>query len=475
MFTLLILVPFAAVLLLNLPPKALMEKAAFWVVTLLALAQAALVLWHPAEFWSSVDPLGRMFNFQLRADGLSQLMLLSIALVVNSALLASRYSIEDKVRRFNFTNLVLIAMTAMNVLVMATDIFSLYAFLEISAISLFILIAAKKDKFALEGAFKYLILSAIATVLILFSIALFVLLSGSTGFSAVQAALANPGNAFFVKLAMLLFLCGIFIKSGLVPFHGWLPDAYTAASTPVSILLAGIVTKATGVYVLLRMVTAVFIPDSRIAGLLMFVGAVSIIIGAFGAIGQRDFKRMLAYSSISQVGYIILAVGCGSPLALAGAAFHLFNHAIFKSLLFVNACCLEKEVQTLDMDKMGGLSERMPVTAATSTIAALSTAGLPPLAGFWSKFMIILALMKAGRLSYAFIAVLASVATLGYMLVLQRKVFFGKLNPGLENVKEAGVGMVFLQIILAAITIAVGVGFTYAYNQLIVPLSTMIN
>ena len=143
MFTLLILVPFAAVLILNLPPKALMRRAAFWVVALLALAQAVLVLWHPAEFWSRIDPFDQLFNFKLSADGLSQFMLLSIAVVVFSALLAGRYTIEGQVKRFNFTNLVLIAMTGMNVLVMATDIFSLYAFLEISAISVFILIAAK--------------------------------------------------------------------------------------------------------------------------------------------------------------------------------------------------------------------------------------------------------------------------------------------------------------------------------------------
>jgi len=108
----------------------------------------------------------------------------------------------------------------------------------------------------------------------------------------------------------------------------------------------------------------------------MFTGALSIVIGAFAALGQTNFKRMLAYSSISQVGYIILALGCGTKLALAGAAFHLFNHAIFKSLLFVNAASVENRLGTVDMDKMGGLSSRMPVTGTTSVVALLSTAGI---------------------------------------------------------------------------------------------------
>jgi len=465
-----ILVPFACILILNLAPKTWMSRFAFWLAAALACAQLILAAGNQAILQGVVDPLAKFFNFSLAIDGLSRLMLISIAIVVFAALLAGRYTIATAAKRFNFTNLVLIALIGMNAVVMSTDIFSLYVFVETSAISLFILIAANKDKSALEGAFKYFILSAIATVFILFSIALFVLLSGGTSFSLIRAALAGQGGAFLARLAMLLFLCGIFIKSGLVPFHGWLPDAYSSAATPVSILLAGIVTKVTGAYVLMRLVTQVFVLDARTQNLLMFVGALSIIVGAYGALGQREFKRMLAYSSISQVGYIVLALGCGTPLAFAGAAFHLFNHAIFKSLLFVNACCIEKETGTLDIEKMSGLSQRMPVTAASSLVASLSTAGLPPLAGFWSKFIIILALMQAGKNTYAITALLASALTLGYFLILQRKVFFSKPGEGVSGVKEAGTGLVLLELSLTLVTIGVGIAFPWVYNYLILPI-----
>ena len=157
-------------------------------------------------------------------------------------------------------------------------------------------------------------------------------------------------------------------------------------------LLAGVATKASGIYALVRLIATIFPMSVPLNQVLMVVGLISIVIGALAAIGQTDMKRMLAYSSISQVGYIVLGLGCGTALGVAGAVFHMFNHAVFKSLLFVNSADLEQRLGTTDMRKMGGLGSRMRVTSATSVIAMLSTAGIPPLAGFWSKLIIIVAL-----------------------------------------------------------------------------------
>jgi multicomponent Na+:H+ antiporter subunit D len=205
----------------------------------------------------------------------------------------------------------------------------------------------------------------------------------------------------------------------------------------------------------------------------MAVGAVSIILGALCAIGQKDVKRMLAYSSISQVGYIVLGLGAGTPLALAGAVFHLFNHSIFKSLLFVNSSALEQQLGTTDMDRMGGLATRMPVTGATNVIALLSTAGVPPLSGFWSKLIIILGLWKAGLHGYAALAILFSVVTLAYLLTMQRKVFFGLLPEGLRQVKEAAPGVVVSAVVLAALTIGVGVLTPYLLGTFLLPIVSL--
>ena len=474
MISLFILIPFISLIILNLLSRAVREIS-FWLVGLISLLQVFFsgILLFKLCGTTCAAYSANIFSllFKLSVDNLSLLVLLTIGTVLFISAIIGRQTITDERRRFNFFNLSLIALMGMNAIVMATDIFSLYVFMEITAIAMFIMIAIEKDIFALEGAFKYMILSAIATILILTSIALIILISGDTSFAAISAAIKSSSGSLILKFATILFLCGLFVKAGLVPFHGWLPDAYSAAPNAVSVFLAGIVTKVTGVYVLMRVVISVFGFTEPIRHVLMFVGALSIVIGAFAALGQSNFKRMLAYSSISQVGYMILALGCGTGLAIAGAAFHLFNHAIFKSLLFVNAASVETRLGTVDMDKMGGLSSRMPVTGTTSVVALLSTAGIPPFSGFWSKLIIIVALWISAQYIYAVVALLASILTLAYFLSMQRRVFFGKIRPGLENINEAEPGLILAQIILAVIVVGAGVFFPIVLNKFILPVA----
>jgi formate hydrogenlyase subunit 3/multisubunit Na+/H+ antiporter MnhD subunit len=204
------------------------------------------------------------------------------------------------------------------------------------------------------------------------------------------------------------------------------------------------------------------------------VGIISAVVGALAALTQSNFKRMLAYSSISQVGYIVLGLGAGTALGLAGAVFHLFNHAVFKTLLFVNASAVEKETGTVDMDKLGGISKLMPVTGTTSVIAFLSTAGIPPLSGFWSKLLIIVALYKAGFPVIAAIAVAASLLTLAYFLSMQRRVFFGKLAEGLGSIKEGNFWVLVPSVVLALLTIALGVGIPWLFETFLVPIRSIL-
>jgi multicomponent Na+:H+ antiporter subunit D len=350
----------------------------------------------------------------------------------------------------------------------------LYVFIEITAVASFILIAFQRDLNALEGAFKYIVLSATASVMMLLAISIFLLISGGTSFATISEAVGKSGGNPLVIFATGIFICGLFIKGGIVPFHGWLPAAYSAAPAAASILLAGIATKASGIYALIRLVTSVFAHNESINQILLIFGTVSILVGALAALGQSDFKRMLAYSSISQVGYIILGLGCATPLGIVGAVFHLFNHSIFKTLLFVNSAAVEQQSGTTDMNKLGGLGSKMPFTSVTSLIAFLSTAGVPPLAGFWSKLIIVIALWQSGLHAYACIAVLASLLTLGYLLLMQRKVFFGILADGLGNIKEAGLGIVIPSTILAIITVGVGLSFPWIFNSVVMPISNFV-
>jgi multicomponent Na+:H+ antiporter subunit D len=473
MLSALILLPLLGVILSNLPLDKT-RKAGLWYAVVLSVVQVLLVVFGSRVLLSGEDALGQFFTLHLFADNLSLVMLLAIGIVAFASLLVGMQTLSEDKDRANFTSLVLIAMIGMNGTVLLTDLFSLYVFLEVTAVASFILIAMKRNLKSLEGAFTYLILSAVATILMLSSVAMLMMVAGDTSFLAVSNAIKTSGGSSLVTLAIGLFVCGLLIKGGLVPFHGWLPGAYSTAPAAVSVLLAGIITKVSGIYVLIRLATSVFGPNSSVNGILMIAGAISIVIGALAAMGQVDFKKMLAYSSISQVGYIVLALGCGTPLAIAGAIFHLFNHAIFKSLLFVNSAAVEEQLGITDMNQMGGLGSKMPYTNATSLVAFLSTAGVPPLSGFWSKLLIIVALWQSGLYAYAFVAILASVLTLGYLLLMQRKVFFGILPAKWNNVKEATAGIVMPAVVLALIIVGVGLCFPLMFNSFLLPIGSIL-
>ncbi|MFB3892328.1 MAG: complex I subunit 5 family protein [Phycisphaerae bacterium] len=483
MLPLLILVPLGLLVLLNLPYKTAATKLAFILTLVLAAAQTALVLLNPEGFWSANGPFS-IPGFTLAADKLCQVLVLTVGIVVFVTVLVAEATMSDPRQKFNFINLVLVGLIGMNGVAMVRDLFTLYVFLEITAVASFVLIAVERGRDALEGAFKYIVLSAVASVLMLAAIAVFLMVpKGTTCFDGLHDALAGAQGNFLAKLAMGAFLCGLFIKGGLVPFHGWLPAAYSTAPAPVSVLLAGIATKVSGIYALIRLAASVFTPNDALSQVLMLVGVVSIVVGAVAALTQGDFKRVLAYSSISQMGYIVLGLGCASQtglikgtgmsigdLALIGAVFHFFNHAIFKSLLFVNSAAVERSVGTTELSRLGGLGAKMPATSITNILAVLSTAGVPPLAGFWSKLMIIAALWLAGFYTYAMIAIGLSVVTLAYLLIVHRRVFFGVLPEELLDVKEAPAEIVLAAVVLGAVVVGVGVAIPFLPKSLIWPL-----
>jgi proton-translocating NADH-quinone oxidoreductase chain N len=475
--SLFVLTPFFLLVVVNLPFKFLRTQIAFWLAGALLFAQVLLSIFYPLNIGRSYpDPFERFFTFGLSIDSLASIMLFTIGIVAFVSLLVAASTITEERRRFHFINLLLISLIGMNTTVLVTDLFTLYVFVEITALAAFVLIALEKGRLAIEGTFKYLILSAVASVFMLVSIAFFLLAAGSTSFGAIKEAFLDVSpNNFLLKIGTGLFLCGLLIKCGVVPFHGWVPDAYSAAPASVSVLLAGVVTKVSGVYVLLRLFGSLFVLSASLQNTLLFVGAFSIVFAALASLTQVDFKRMLAYSSISQVGYIVLALGAATPLAFVGAVFHFFNHAVFKSLLFVNAASLEKRLGTTDMRKMAGLGSKMQVTSATSLVGLLSTAGIPPLSGFWSKLIIIIALFSSGRYVYAAVALLASVITLAYFLSLERMVFFGRVEAAPAGVAKAPFGITFSEILLTTITIAAGLGFVFILNMWLLPLKEIVH
>ncbi|MFZ2957758.1 MAG: proton-conducting transporter membrane subunit [Candidatus Ozemobacteraceae bacterium] len=463
MFTLLILLPCLAVFLINLPYPAGVNRLATPLAAAFATLQTMLAVMQIGTNSVFKTVLESHFQLELPPDFISQFMLVIIGIVGLVTAIVARYSIESEHSRLHFHTLLLLSMMSMNGVVLTNDLFTLYLFIEASSIVAFIMIAMQKDILGLEASFKYIIIASVATLLMLTAIALLLMITGETSFVGVHAALAKMGDLQLPKLALGIFIVGLCMKSGIVPFHAWVADVYSGAPTAASLLMCGAITKTTGLYSLLRLMTSVFGFNTQLNALLLTLGVLTILIGALAALGQRNAKRLLAYSSVSQSGYILLGIGTGSPLGIAGALFHAFNHATNKALLFANAAAIEYRTKTLNMDEIGGAGHRMPITMVTSIIGSMSVAGIPPLSGFWSKLLIIVALWSAGFKAIALFAALASLLTLAYMLAFQRKIFFAKTSDRFAAIEEAPTEMVSPAIALSVLI--VGVGLFLPFNQ----------
>ncbi len=434
----------------------------------LGIAHVRLIAAGHLYYWDSAL-YGLPIRLSLMMDGFSLLLLLTISLVSFFACVFSVNYMEHYGCKGGYYALFMIMVAGMNGLVLTTDLFSLYVFLEVAAIASYALVAFGQKHDEVEAAFKYLMLSAVATTGILLAAALAYLIGGALGFSELAAALRGGLDARLLALVLALFLMGFGLKAAVVPFHAWLPDAHPSAPAPISAMLSGVVIKVSGVYALVRVAYNIFGLPAGVSQALLFLGALSMVIGALIALGQSDFKRMLAYSSISQVGYIVIGLGLGTPLGIMGALFHLFNHATFKGLLFLDAGSTEYATGTRDLHKLGGINNRLPVTGLTTTIGTFSIAGVPPFNGFWSKLLIIVALVQANQMGIAILAVATSVLTLWYFLLIQRRAFFGKLAVGLEKIKEVPFYMAFATLGLAALCLAVGLFYPWVTDNLIRP------
>jgi multicomponent Na+:H+ antiporter subunit D len=274
------------------------------------------------------------------------------------------------------------------------------------------------------------------------------------------------------------FLVGFAVKMAMVPFHAWLPDAHPSAPAPVSALLSGVFIKVLGVYAMSRVMFNVFglsrANAAAFFNLLLAFGVLSIVAGGLLAYAQKDYKRLLAYSSISQIGYILIGLGIGNYWAIVGALFHVLAHALGKGLLFLTAGSVEHATGTRDLDKLSGLEKNMPVTAWSYLLGSLSLAGVPPFAGFFSKFFIVVGALSARMYWLAILAALFSTVTLGYLVKVVNKAFFGRKDREPTPAREAPAAMVLAMVGLLVLTVALGVGFKPVLDKLVGPAANVL-
>jgi multicomponent Na+:H+ antiporter subunit D len=433
-------------------------------ISLLVLAVGSIGQSRVYEIGKWSIPLG----INLVLDGLSSLLLLAISVVSTAAMLFSTRYMEQYTAKAKYLSLFMLMVAGMNGVVLSGDIFNLFVFLEIASIASYALVGFGCEHEELEASFKYMVMGSIGSIFVLFAVALVYGNTGSLNMAYISKAIQSSGLNAGLTFALGLFITGFGLKAALVPFHAWLPDAHPSAPAPISAMLSGVIIKALGVYALARVLFNVFGITIQMGWILIVLGLLSMVAGAFLAIGQWDFKRLLAYSSISQLGYVILGIGLGgliiaregnlswASLAILGGLFHLVNHAVYKSLLFLTSGSVQMSTGTRQMKQMGGLAEKMPVTRATCTIASASIAGIPPFSGFWSKLILVIAAIQAHFYWVAAIIVFVSLCTLIMYLKVQRYVFLGELPESLKEIKENKGSMLIAMIFLACLCVLMG-------------------
>lgn len=398
-------------------------------------------------------------------DSLTVFMLVTVNLMAFFIAIYSINYMERFTSKWKFYTLFLLMVAGMNGVVITGDMFNLFVFLEIASVASYALVAFGTERHELEAAFKYTVMSTVGSLFVLLGIVFLYSYTSTLNMADMANILAQKGTSNITIMVSVIFIMGFGLKAALVPFHAWLPDAHPSAPAPISAMLSGILIKSLGVYTLCRVFYNIIGINSSLSLILMMLGTLSMVLGVFLAIGQWDFKRLLAYHSISQIGYVILGIGLGTPLGMIGGLFHLFNHSVFKSLLFLNSGAVEYATGTRDLQKMGGLMTKMPITGTTSLVASMSIAGIPPFNGFWSKLLIIIACVQANRLGYAFWAVLASILTLASFMKVMKYAFFGKLREKWNKVEEVPVFMKLAMVVLALICVIGGVLLIYNINE----------
>jgi len=412
-----------------------------------------------STLWLQMAFLG----LRLQVDGLSIIIaIVSLLLWLAVSIYSITYIKTDLVRYYS---LLLILLGAIQGTVLAKDLISFYVFLEMTSVATYFLIIHKRSVDALQAGYKYILMTLIGAFLILLSIILVYVDTGS-----YEVIVVTKSGGF---IAPVLFLLGCFVKAGVVPLHTWLPDAHPAAPSPVSAFLSGMMIKI-GAYGIIKFVFPILNSNlsatnfgELLNSLIISIGIASMLIGVLLALAQTDVKRLLAYHSISQMGYILLGIGLGTELGLAGGLYHLLNHAMFKGLLFLCMGAVAYSTGTRKLDNLGGLWKRMPITTFTCIIAALAISGIPPFNGFASKTVLAEAVANYSFV-LKFVMIVTAALTFASFLKLIGYTFFGEPQKQLITIKKVPLLMQLPMIVLAILCVLLGVNAQFVLNRFIV-------
>ena len=407
---------------------------------------------------------GYAIGIALEVDALGLFFGLLVATAVFvSCLYSFSYMSEDDNEPQYYTLFLMLAGGVLG-MVFSGDLFNMFIMVEILTFAAVALTAFRnRVTGALEAAFKYLVVGCIGSTCILAGTILLYQQAHTLNLAQLATIIPNC-HGTNVTVAFVLLFIGFCTKAFIVPFHPLAADAHGAAPAPVSVLISGVLTKS-GIYGIIRLTFFLFqmMNLGAVQFWLVFLGSVSMFVCVTMALAQHDFKRLLAFHSISQIGYVLTAVGLATALGASAGLYHAMNHTLFKGLLFLCAGAVLHETGTTDLGKLGGLSKKMPWTTVLFLIGAASISGIPPFNGFASKWLIYQATyekaVETGNIGFAFVTIVAlvtSTLTLASFVKVTQSVFFGQLPKECENAKEVSWGMRLAMSILAILCTLTG-------------------
>ncbi|MEX0810752.1 MAG: proton-conducting transporter membrane subunit [Chitinophagales bacterium] len=377
------------------------------------------------------------YGIALVSDMLAALMVGISAFVGLMANIYSFQNIDERRKEFGFFTFFHFLLMGVNGAFIAGDIFNLYVWFEVMLIASFVLLALGNGKQQLIGSVKYMLLSFIASSFLLIGVAMVYGLTGSLNMADVALYFRENSSDPLITVAAMLFLLPFAIKSAMFPVYFWLPASYPTPPIAVSAIFAGLLTKV-GVYTLLRFFTLIFVQDIDYTHTILLVAALlTMLSGVLGAVSMGSMRKILSFHIISQIGYMVLGIALFTPFAIAGTVFYIIHHIIVKTNLFLIAGVVEKIKGSSVLDEIGGLYRHFPLLSLLFLIPAFSLAGLPPLSGFWAKFILI----KAGFETEAYFAVAIALITGILTLYSMTKIWnnaFWKKDPGETAVDRVG-------------------------------------
>jgi multicomponent Na+:H+ antiporter subunit D len=418
----------------------------------------AWLVYHEGILVLTLGDWAAPFGIVLVGDTLATMMVAVSSIVGLVCLLFATQTIARKRQTYYFYPFYFFLMVGVNGAFLTGDLFNLFVFFEVMLVSSYMLIVMGGTKYQLRESFKYVVINVFASVLFIIGVAYLYAVTGTLNMAHLAQRIAEVEQTGILNVIAVLFFVVFAMKGGLFPLYFWLPNAYSGPPAAVTALFGGLLTKV-GIYAILRTFTLIFTHNTDfLHQFILIIAGLTMVIGGIGAVSQFDFRKILSFHIISQVGYMVMGLGIYTQLAIAGAIYFIVHNMIVKTALFLFAGATQYVTGTSDLKKMGGVLKTHPVLGWLFGIAAISIAGIPPFSGFFSKLAVILGGFLAGNYVIAGVGLAVGMLTLFSMIKIFSYVFWGEQKHSEEQAAIKVDRLLWAIVPLIVLTTALGFG-----------------